>query len=275
MPRKNKTAPEPPKHLDVYNAKSEKKKNAIGSAIHTIRERKGLTLEQLCDYLTFFGVSLSKQALSNFESGLNALDSYQFLSLCDALEIVDIRNRLSACPTVRLNAAGLERLEEYKKDLLASGKYTLKSQTEAGVENGLIYMPVSDLRVSAGPGNYLDESSFERMPFPASSVPAKADFGLRVSGDSMEPMYHDEQIVWVQKCESLHAGEVGIFFYDGQGYLKCYGEQEPEERYLSEYTDADGNLHPQPVLLSYNKNYEPKPISPYLPFRIFGRVLKI
>ena len=32
----------------------------------------------------------------------------------------------------------------------------------------------------------------------ASSVPAGAEFGIYVSGDSMEPRYHSGQIVWVR-----------------------------------------------------------------------------
>ena len=78
-------------------------------------------------------------------------------------------------------------------------------------------MPVSDLPVSAGTGAFLDEGNFEMVSFPESSIPDGAEFGVRVSGDSMEPVYHDGQIVWVQQCETLRPGEVGVMIYDGQG----------------------------------------------------------
>lgn len=45
----------------------------------------------------------------------------------------------------------------------------------------------------------------------------------------MEPVYHDGQIVWVERCETLSIGQVGVFVYDGEGYLKSYGEREPDE----------------------------------------------
>ena len=92
-----------------------------------------------------------------------------------------------------------------------------------------------------------------------------------MSGDSMEPVYHDGQIVWVQQCEKLRPGEVGVMIYDGQGYIKAYAEQEPDdpEAYLS----SDGVRRMQPVMVSYNKAYAPKPASPELEFRIVGRVL--
>ena len=71
-------------------------------------------------------------------------------------------------------------------------------------------MPIGNLAVSAGPGEFLDDCNFQRIPFPKNSVPADADFGLFVSGDSMEPVYHDGQVVWVQKCDTLAVGQVGI-----------------------------------------------------------------
>ena len=96
------------------------------------------------------------------------------------------------------------------------------------------------------------------VSFPESLIPSGAEFGVRVSGDSMEPAYLDGQIVWVRRCETLRSGEVGIFLYDGNGYLKAF-----EER-------GTGG---QPVLLSYNKRYAPIPVYPDKGFFIAGRVL--
>jgi hypothetical protein len=88
----------------------------------------------------------------------------------------------------------------------------------------------------------------------------------------MEPVYHDGQIVWVQPCNSLSIGEVGIFVYDGDGYIKAYDEQEPEDQ--DEFTDSEGCLQMQPVLVSYNEAYPPKVVSPHTDFLVVGRVLK-
>ncbi len=44
-------------------------------------------------------------------------------------------------------------------------------------------------------GTFLDEENFETISLPfKSAVPDRADFGVRVCGDSMEPVYHDGQI---------------------------------------------------------------------------------
>ena len=42
-----------------------------------------------------------------------------------------------------------------------------------------------------------------------------ADFGVRVAGDSMEPLYLDGQIIWIHKQETLEEGEIGVFFLEG------------------------------------------------------------
>ena len=134
-------------------------------------------------------------------------------------------------------------------------------------------MPVCLLSASAGTGNFLDGDSMEMKSFPASSVPAGAEFAIRVKGDSMEPRYQDGQYVWIQRCGKLQVGEIGLFSYDGEGYIKAYGEQTPEADVQEEYTDSNGAVYAQPVLISLNPAYPPRPVSPYATFQIVGRVL--
>ena len=95
---------------------------------------------------------------------------------------------------------------------------------------------------------------------------------MRISGRSMEPVYHNDQIVWVQRCESLHPGDVGIMVYDGGGYLKVYEGQEPDDP--DAFTDGAGVVHMQPVMVSYNPEYEPKIVRPGHGFFVCGRVLR-
>lgn len=87
----------------------------------------------------------------------------------------------------------------------------------------------------------------------------------------MMPTYCDGQIVWIQQCQTLNPGEVGIFIYDGEGYIKSYEEQEPEDR--EAFTDSYGICHMQPVMVSYNPKYPPRVVLPDVRFEIVGRVL--
>lgn len=50
-----------------------------------------------------------------------------------------------------------------------------------------------DLPVSAGTGQFLDSDRFSEIEV-GDEVAASADFGVRVAGDSMEPLYLDGQI---------------------------------------------------------------------------------
>ena len=80
-----------------------------------------------------------------------------------------------------------------------------------------------DLPVSAGPGVYLDDELAEPISIPMNDKTESVSFALRISGNSMEPKYHDGDIVLVENAESVNVGELGIFILDGNGYFKKYG----------------------------------------------------
>ena len=109
-----------------------------------------------------------------------------------------------------------------------------KNREILGLQNGnwfrekvIIYqlprrtLSLYDLPVSAGAGQFLDSDRFSEMEV-GDEVSPDADFGVRVSGDSMEPLYLNGQIIWVHQQETLEDGEIGIFFLDGEAYVKKY-----------------------------------------------------
>ena len=112
-----------------------------------------------------------------------------------------------------------------------------------------------DLAASAGTGNYLTDSDYTFIGV-GNDVPKSADFAIRVSGDSMEPKYHDKQIVYVKSQPDIENGQVGIFFLNGESYIKRF-----EKR-------SDGIY-----LVSFNSNYEPIEIKEWDEFKYFGCVL--
>ena len=42
----------------------------------------------------------------------------------------------------------------------------------------------------------------------------------------MEPTFHDGDLVYVQKCQFVQIGEIGIFFLNGECLIKETGENE-------------------------------------------------
>ena len=255
--------------ISSYNAEQEKRKNIIGARITQALNESGISKKAFCEVLKAYGVEVGQSALGKWTNGLTVPNAYQLLAVCHALNIADGLAYFEEEHIPLLNQVGEEKVRSYRDDLIASGKYKPHAKTNSPIR--YIDKPVSNLCVSAGTGEFLDEGNFEMVSFPESSIPDGAEFGVRVSGDSMEPVYHDGQIVWVQRCETLRTGEVGVMIYDGQGYIKAYAEQEPDDS--EAYLSSDGVRRMQPVMVSYNKAYAPKPASPELEFRIVGRVL--
>ena len=136
--------------------------------------------------------------------------------------------------------------------LIESGRYTLP---KAAVIPFTRTIKLFNIPASAGTGSFLDSEDYTEIEV-GEEVPAAADFGIRISGDSMEPQFINGQIVWVQQQETLMNGEIGIFFLNGDAYCKKLQD------------DKEGLF-----LISLNKKYAPIPILKEASFKIFGKVV--
>jgi len=120
-------------------------------------------------------------------------------------------------------------------------------------------MKVYDLPASAGFGNYLnDDAPYSILTLDDNTVPARADFGIRISGDSMEPEIQDAEIVWVKEQLQVDGGDIGIFILNGDAYCKKLD--------INHFTR-------QVQLLSLNKKYAPIILQEYDTLRTVGKVL--
>lgn len=52
----------------------------------------------------------------------------------------------------------------------------------------------------------------------------EADFAVDVAGDSMEPLYSDGDTVLVHAQPAVNEGEIGLYVYRGDGYIKRQGD---------------------------------------------------
>lgn len=73
----------------------------------------------------------------------------------------------------------------------------------------------------AGTGFYFDDIPSDTIEAPYMEG---ADFIIGVSGDSMEPDYHDGDNLYVKKTDHLALGDVGIFTAGNECYLKELGQ---------------------------------------------------
>ena len=258
----------------TYNAKNAKESNTIGKKIAEHRKRMHLTQGELIKRLTAYGVEVQQGAITKWETGMTTPTAYQIIAVALALNIPDMITEftgIASLPDFELNKSGLKKLDEYRELLVASGKY--RPNIPEAVSAATVTIPTSYIKAAAGVGNFMDDENFEDKEYPESAVPAGTDFALFVDGESMAPIYINGQVVFVQQSETVKPGQVGIFSIDNEVVIKIYDEQEPDKSVRDEFTDSSGFVHPQAVLRSYNSEWEPRPISPYQEFHVYGRVL--
>lgn len=115
-------------------------------------------------------------------------------------------------------------------------------------------IPVYDAPAAAGAALPLLSEDFSLSE--QKDIPDGADFGIKISGDSMEPRIHDSSVVWVQQTQQLSDGEIGIFLLNGESLCKKLS--------------LDGSVC---RLLSLNSAYAPIPILESDELKVVGRVL--
>ncbi|UXV56516.1 LexA family transcriptional regulator [Staphylococcus aureus] len=72
--------------------------------------------------------------------------------------------------------------------------------------------------VSAGVGERLHgETLFTEMV--KAPIPPH-DLALKVNGDSMEPMFKDGEIIFIEKTHNIKNGQIGIFIIEEEAYVK-------------------------------------------------------
>ena len=228
--------------------------HSIGKIIATYRKQNGLSQPALAKLLEENGHKITNRAISAWEKEISEPSASLFLLLCKVLNITDVYNDYFGYNPSNLfselNAEGKEKALDYIQLLVDSGKYQ-----NATIIPFCRKIRLFDIPASAGVGNFLDDDNFTEIEV-GEEVPETADFGIRISGDSMEPRFVNGQIVWVQKQDTLNNGEIGIFFLDGNAYCK-------------KLQDDEKGLY----LISLNSTYEPITITENQTFKIFGKVV--
>lgn len=261
---------------EQYNAETERANNAFGKKLTIARKNAGISQKGLADKLAAHGFSLQPAAVSKWEQGVSSPNVYQLFAICNILGIDNPLETFStncakkdAPPT--LNYAGMKRLREYYELLVASNRFI--SPPAHSSRESEEPMKVFDLPAAAGIGAPTDEDTYSYISFPVSSIPDGAEFGVRVSGESMLPRYVDGQIVWVEETVELFDGEIGIFNVNGEAFIKQFTLTEPEADEVDDYTDSEGVIRPKVLLVSLNTDYPNILIHESDTFKIVGKVL--
>lgn len=170
----------------------------------------------------FLGVSLSFLITGKEEQKSVSEDISQLIKNYNAVD--EISKKLIQERAETLAELATERAAEQKKSQQKAENEPLHfpAEPEQSDTDDNCYIEICSLPASAGAGVYLDDSSTEPLHIVHTAIADRANYAVRVSGDSMEPRFHDGDIVLVETCPSVEKGEIGIFVVNGEGYIKQY-----------------------------------------------------
>ena len=234
----------------------------IGSKIKEFRLKRNLTQKELAKL-----VNVGDTTIANYEKGFRSPKKDTMFDLANAfnVSIDDLfppiqKGSSSNTPQIQTIYDELKPPRQIK--VLTYAERQLKEQNEEKTKINEVSEAIRlysydyyDHPASAGTGQYLNDVRVERIELP---VDIDADFVIPIKGDSMEPDYHDGDLVFIQTSVDLNDGVIGVFNYNGNAYIKQL------------VIDKD-----QAYLHSLNPAYKDMLITPDTDFRIIGEVVDL
>lgn len=214
----------------------------------------------LSQYDVYNWLGISQSTFSSWETGKSEPSISVFLQLCAKYEIDDIYEYFLE--------DGVRSRKRVLDDKMLNKLADLSERGRAAVYNCLDFeysnmrlnqitrkrkIPVYMQPAAAGLGNYLGDSEYELLELDA---PDGADAGIKISGDSMEPIIHDGETVFIKYQPQVPGDRIGIFVLNGESYCKKL-----EYRAGAAY------------LTSFNPKYSSIRIKDTDDLRVIGRVL--
>lgn len=235
----------------------------IGENIKRYRLQNGWTQQELGAK-----IGISKNAIGNYEKGFRSPKKDTMFDLANAFNISindlfpPIQNS-SSSNTSQIQSIYDKLTPPRQNKVLTYAEKQLNEQrneeetkiNEVSEAIQLYSYDYYDHPASAGTGQYLNDVRVEQIELP---VDIDADFVIPIKGDSMEPDYHDGDLVFIQTSVDLNDGVIGVFNYNGDAYIKQL------------VIDED-----QAYLHSLNPAYKDMPITPETDFRIIGEVVDL
>lgn len=231
---------------------SEDIRSALTRNLNELLRIKGIKAVDLAET-----AGVSKSAVSHWLAGDNSPNIEVLAKICIAYDI-KLSEMLNEKIEVSLGDKELLKkyrtLDEYGKkavtDLLDTEYERCSSEND--VIDLTIELPMPELPASAGIGTWLEDGYNTPVTVRKTKEAERANVVIKVSGDSMEPIFSDGDKVLVKIQPDIEPGEIGIFIVDGEGFIKKKGERE---------------------LISVNPEYDNIPVGEFTEYRCFGKVL--
>lgn len=230
---------------------------SLNQRIKEARLKMGYTQEQLGTY-----IGVAKTTVAGYEKNREP-DATTIGLIMDALkvdanylfqdEMKELATDDFSVPEIKI-IKKYRSLDNYGKDMVTTVLEKEYIRSTAPKETATVYnLPYAyDLPASAGAGEYaMDIAHFKTVGL-TEQPPKGTDFLIRVSGDSMEPKFSNNDKVFVKRMDAIGIGEIGLFYLNGDVYIKKQGDGE---------------------LISLNPEYKPIPVNEFSSIKCFGKVL--
>lgn len=228
---------------ETTNSDTEKEIPVLCRQIRFYREKKGIEQKELAAK-----VGIKSNAVSNWENGRTRPDIALLPLICQVLEVsldelFDIK-KPSTEPIEEKSAITMTKKAVTEEDILLEGFQQLSEGHRSvvssmvrqlcDVEDQELYDSISEETffskgLCAGFDAGLEyEDQGEPIHLYKSKVHPLMDCVFPVSGDSMEPDFHNGDLVMVQRLSDrsdLYYGEIGAFSVRNETYIKQYGKR--------------------------------------------------
>jgi len=199
------------------------------SLAHLIKEHRkalGLTQQQLASSL-----GVSKNLIGHWESQRTKPDLDLIPRLCHILRIPLLELFNISDSIVHLSESEKSHIELYRSltpynriiiDKLTHSLQELQPTASSPTTSANIRRIWHNMqKTAAGLGNPLmAENIGEYVYLYDSPLIQRADEIITITGDSMSPTFTDGDCVLVEHTSSVRPGEIGVFIFDGEGYIK-------------------------------------------------------
>ena len=197
--------------------------------IRHFREKRGIEQKELAK-----AIGITPNAISNWENGRSRPDINLIPAICNYLEVSLYDIYAMDDPFIMYTAGEQMLMDKYRR--LSSANRVVLSRlmdTLLDVQNAeavpeikeLLYFEKSLAAGFAVPDEFDDKGT--PLFLYDSEVLNNADYVFTVNGDSMEPQFHDNDLVLVQRItdgSELKPGEIGAFITGNETYIKEYQE---------------------------------------------------
>lgn len=206
--------------------------------LKSLREQKKITKKQVAD-----AIGVTERAYITYEYGQRDVSTETLQKLADFYHVstdyllgrpdatapmdpisqidIDDKEKAALSKWVALDAKKRRMVLNVMADIVHSYE---SAQRQAIVHTCPIQIQISMHKVSAGTGYDLEDGdAWKTIDIADTETARNADFGLEVEGDSMEPKYHNGDIILISETPAVDIGDDCVYTVNGAGYVKQYG----------------------------------------------------